>query len=201
MASGDDAGSLHAYPDVGDASAWVLCAWAAGGWRTCPGGQELCPTGEALGRACGSSQGMPTCSCAHSMLSIDSAHSQYLTHFALAGDEHVYEHAFPKTMSWPFRHTSRYRCLSHARAMVRLRCCSTPLAACPTNRSATLRVCPRCTLGVDQTAEHMLLDCPSTAPARASAHFAPLFTPPAAGGPYAHPNADGPPLHPGKLCA
>ena len=108
----------------------------------------------------------------------DSAHSQYLTHFALAGDEHVYEPAFPKTMSWPFRHTSRYRCLSHARAMVRLRCCSTPLAACPTNRSATLRVCPRCTLGVDQTAEHMLLDCPSTAPARASAHFAPLFTPP-----------------------
>ena len=51
----------------------------------------------------------------------------------------------------------------------------TPLAACPSNCSGSSRVCPRC---ADQTAAHMLLDCPSTAPARASAHFAPLFTPP-----------------------
>ena len=100
----------------------------------------------------------------------DGAHTQYLTHFALAGDEHVYEPTFPKTMSWPFTHTSCYCCLSHARAMLRLRSCSTPLAACPTNRTATSRVCPRCALGVDQTAEHMLLDCPSTAPTWGSAH-------------------------------
>ena len=78
-------------------------------------------------------------------------------------------------MPWYLRHTSRFHDLSHAKCLMRVRCCSTNLAACPTNHAAPHPTCMRCPLGEPETAEHVLLDCPHTAPYRASERFTPLF--------------------------
>jgi hypothetical protein len=52
---------------------------------------------------------------------------QYRKHFAMGGDEHEPEPAFPDRMPWYFRHTSRFATLAHARSLMQVRCCSTPL--------------------------------------------------------------------------
>jgi hypothetical protein len=44
-----------------------------------------------------------------------SVRAQYREHFALEGDEHKPEPAFPDRMPWYFRHTSRFATLAHAR--------------------------------------------------------------------------------------
>jgi hypothetical protein len=104
-----------------------------------------------------------------------SARAQYREHFALGGDEQYPELAFPDRMPWCLRHTSRFATLAHARSLMRLRCCSTPLAACPTNYAAASPACPRCGGGEDGSVEHVLLDCPSTHALRADERFSHLF--------------------------
>ena len=104
-----------------------------------------------------------------------SARAQYREHFALEGDEQEPEPAFPNRMPWYFRHTSRFSTLAHARSLMRVRCCSTPLAACPTNYAAASSACPRCGSGADESVEHVLFDCPSTDPLRADERFSHLF--------------------------
>jgi hypothetical protein len=79
-------------------------------------------------------------------------------------------------MPYYFRHTSRFRNHQHARALMRLRCCSPPFAASPTLHYNTPTVCTHCDgRDLDETAEHALLDCPAYADLRAAPRFAPLF--------------------------
>jgi hypothetical protein len=104
-----------------------------------------------------------------------SARAQYREHFAMGGDEHEPEPAFPDRMPWYFRHTSRFAMLAHARSLMQVRCCSTPLAACPTNYAAASPACPRCNGGEEESVEHVLLDCPATHAIRADERFSHLF--------------------------
>jgi hypothetical protein len=104
-----------------------------------------------------------------------SARAQYREHFAMGGDEHEPEPAFPDRMPWYFRHTSRFAMLAHARSLMQVRCCSTPLAACPTNYAAASLACPRCNGGEEESVEHVLLDCPATHAIRADERFSHLF--------------------------
>jgi hypothetical protein len=76
--------------------------------------------------------------------------------------EHEPEPTLPDRMPWYFRHTCRFTTLAHARSLMRVRCCSTPLAACPTNYAAASPSYPRCGGGADELVEHVLLDCHST---------------------------------------
>ena len=99
----------------------------------------------------------------------------YRKHFQLRGDEFPPESAFPSTMPWYFRHTSRFPDLSYPRTLMRVRCGSTSLAGCPSNYSAHDTACPRCTTGAAETARHVFFECPSTAPLRADARYAQLF--------------------------
>jgi hypothetical protein len=95
----------------------------------------------------------------------------------VAGDaDEVPEAGFPSRMPYYFRHTSRFRNQQHARALMRLRCCSRPFAASGTLHYNTPTHCPHCDgLGRDKTAEHALLDCPAYADLRAEPRFVPLF--------------------------
>ena len=89
----------------------------------------------------------------------------------LAGAEPE-ESGFPDSMPCYFRHTARFNSHAHARALMRLRCCSAPCAACATSfrEGTTCRSC-----GVPETPEHVLMDCPAHADLRAKPRFAPLF--------------------------
>ena len=78
-----------------------------------------------------------------------------------------------------FRHTSRFRNHQHARALMRLRCCSPPFAASPTLHMGGDTSCPHCP-STAETAEHALLDCPAYADLRSTARFSPLFANPPA---------------------
>lgn len=64
---------------------------------------------------------------------------------------------------------------ARARALIRLRCCSTPLAACPSNHKHKPRAPARCDAHADETAEHVLVGCPAYEAPRSKARFAPPF--------------------------
>ena len=106
------------------------------------------------------------------------ARAQYLATFAVTDTEREAESGFPSDMPYYFRHTSHFHNTLHARALMRVRCCSTPFAACPTLHTGAAALCPVCTLHTAETTEHALLDCPAYAPLRSDAQFAPLFTAP-----------------------
>jgi hypothetical protein len=102
--------------------------------------------------------------------------AEYEACFAAGDADEVPEAGFPSRMPYYFRHTSRFRNHQHARALMRLRCCSPPFSASPTLHYNTPTHCPHCDgLGRDETAEHALLDCPAYADLRAEPRFAPLF--------------------------
>lgn len=75
--------------------------------------------------------------------------------FAVTADEQAADPGFPPDMPYYFRHTSRLRHPLRTRALMRLRCCSMPFAACPT-----------------------LLDCPAYVALCVDARFAPLLAAP-----------------------
>jgi hypothetical protein len=82
-----------------------------------------------------------------------------------------------------FRHPSSFHAHKHARALMRLRCCSTPFAACPSRQGGGpngFAACAACAGGHPETAEHALLDCPAYADLRSDPHFSPLFATPLA---------------------
>ena len=105
-------------------------------------------------------------------------HAAYAAAFAPLPCDCEAEPGFPASMPYYFRHTARFHNHEHARALMRLRCCSTPFAACPTrhaDRRQAPPVCTKCNAHVEETAEHALLDCPHYAHLRADPRFAPLF--------------------------
>ena len=71
-----------------------------------------------------------------------------------------------------FRHTASFHSHTHVRALMRLRCCSAPFAACATSHCVDTN-CPCC--GMPETPEHVLLDCPAHNDLRSRPRFAPLF--------------------------
>lgn len=90
----------------------------------------------------------------------------------LAEEEEPHCSGFPTSMPCYIRHTARFNSHAHARALMRLRCCSAPCAASATSfRDET--ACPHC--GVPETPEHVLLDCPAHNDLRLQPRFAPLF--------------------------
>ena len=105
----------------------------------------------------------------------------YRDSFALGPKELPKERGFPPQMPTYFRHTSSFRHQDHVRALMRVRCCSTPFAACPTLHTGAPSVCPHCPSRAAESAAHALLDCPAYADLRASSPFSTLFpTPPPA---------------------
>jgi hypothetical protein len=109
------------------------------------------------------------------------ATAEYAAHFAFhaAGrlEERLAEEpGFPWEMPYYFRHTGRFRAHTHARALTRLRCCSTPLKGCPSLHAGGAR-CPHCPQRPPETAHHVLFDCGATAHLRGSPAYAALFTP------------------------
>ena len=88
------------------------------------------------------------------------------------------EPGFPRRMPYYYRHTSLFRAHAHARALMRLRCCSDPFAASPTLHYDASPGCMRCAAAPPETAEHALLDCPSFSRLRAEPRFAALFASP-----------------------
>jgi hypothetical protein len=111
------------------------------------------------------------------------APARYAAHYRLKGDELPEEAGLRPTMPWYFRHTSRHAAFPHAQTMMRVRCSLTHLAGCVGRHTAPAapRACRRCTSGNAQTVEHVLLDCPASAPLRAEPRFTPLFQPPLPG--------------------
>ena len=103
------------------------------------------------------------------------AHTLYETCFAPVPADHVEEPGFPAEMPFYFRHTSLLTNHQHARSLMRLRCCSTPFAACPTLHTRAPTTCTRCAAARPETAEHALLDCPAYADLRTDERFAELF--------------------------
>lgn len=101
------------------------------------------------------------------------ARAAYLSSFADTPTDR--ERGFPPQMPYYFRHTSHFHRHTHAQALMRLRCCSTPFAACPSNHAQGPRACTRCDTQREETAEHVLLDCPAYAALRSKPDFAPLF--------------------------
>ena len=101
----------------------------------------------------------------------------YAAFAPIPADAHP-ERGFPPDMPHYFRHTSQYRAHEHARALMRLRCCSDPFAASPTLHCDASTACVRCPAAPPETAEHALLDCTAYARLRAQARFAPLFASP-----------------------
>jgi hypothetical protein len=102
------------------------------------------------------------------------ARAEYATHFAVPEGQGEAEPGFPPRMPHYFRHTSRFRNHQHARALMRLRCCSPPFAASPTLHYGGDTSCPHCP-STPETSEHALLDCPAYAGLRADPRFSPLF--------------------------
>jgi hypothetical protein len=84
------------------------------------------------------------------------------------------EQRFPEKMPFYFRHTSRFN-REHARALMRVRCCSDPFAASPFLKWSAVPTCPPCPGAVPETAEHVLLDCPAYAHLRANPRHMCLF--------------------------
>ena len=107
----------------------------------------------------------------------DTVAAAYAAFAPTRADAHS-ERGFPSSMAHYYRHTSHYRSHEHARALMRLRCCSDPFAASPTLHYGTPTACRRCPATPPETAEHALLDCPAYSHLRAQACFAPLFAAP-----------------------
>ncbi|KAI8475601.1 MAG: hypothetical protein J3K34DRAFT_403809 [Monoraphidium minutum] len=59
------------------------------------------------------------------------ARAEYAAHFAVPNGQGDAEPGFPSGMPQYFRHTSRFRNHQHARALMRLRCCSPPVCCLP----------------------------------------------------------------------
>ena len=111
---------------------------------------------------------------------IGGATAEYVACFAPAPGDLAEEPGFPPEMPFYFRHTSRFNSHLHARALMRLRCCSTPFAACPTLHTGADPRCRHCAAAAGpESAEHALLDCPAYAGLRSDPRFAPLFAGPA----------------------
>lgn len=111
---------------------------------------------------------------------------QYVAFAALRETVHWEEDGFPKNMPLYVRHTARFANLEHARALMQLRCGSTPLATSAANREAT-PFCQYCPPGPDappnlEDPAHFLLHCPAYASIRSSARYAQLFAQPAHSG-------------------
>ena len=100
------------------------------------------------------------------------AMAEYLAAFAPLEGAEPEESGFPRDMPYYFRHTARFKSLAHARALMRLRCCSAPFRACFTSFREEI-ACPRC--AVPETPEHVLLDCPAHDDLRSAPRFARLF--------------------------
>ena len=98
--------------------------------------------------------------------------AEYLAAFAPLEGAEPEESGFPRDMPYYFRHTARFKSLAHARALMRLRCCSAPFRACFTSFREEI-ACPRC--AVPETPEHVLLDCPAHDDLRSAPRFARLF--------------------------
>ena len=90
----------------------------------------------------------------------EGAHSTYASCFKVGPAEREVEEGFPPEMPYYFRHTSRFNDHKHARSLMRLRCCSTPFAACPTLHTGVPVECKRCPAAPPETAEHALLGFP-----------------------------------------
>lgn len=99
--------------------------------------------------------------------------AEYLAAFALHAEPAAPEgEEGPERLPCYFRHTASFHSHTHVRALMRLRCCSAPFAACATSYRDDIN-CPHC--GVPETAAHVLLDCPAHNDLRARPRFAPLF--------------------------
>lgn len=106
---------------------------------------------------------------------------EYMQCYAIRPDDQVEEDGFPADMPYYFKHTSRFNTHAHARTLMRVRCVSYPLAACPTSFTSDKR-CTHChnsgaAPAPQETIEHVVFDCPGYAGIRDSARFAPLFQP------------------------
>jgi hypothetical protein len=93
-------------------------------------------------------------------------YTEYAAHFAFqaAGrlEERLAEEpGFPGGMSYYFRHTSRFRAHTHARVLMRLRCCSTPLRGCPSLHAGEVP-CSHCPQRQHETAHHVLFHSDAT---------------------------------------
>ena len=95
--------------------------------------------------------------------------------------EHEYAQSFQRTDgSLPpyFSDTARYRRRDCARALMRLRCCSAPFAACATTRRMHPDKPTRCTccqMRKPETAHHIFYECPAFASCRDDDRYRPLF--------------------------
>ena len=105
------------------------------------------------------------------------AAAEYAAAFEARPGEWEPEKGFPEDMPYYFKHTARFHNHQHARALMRLRCCSAPFAACATAYKSDTR-CTRCTTGAHETPEHVLFHCTHTADLRALPRFADLFPSP-----------------------
>lgn len=104
----------------------------------------------------------------------------YESSYALLPSNHFQENGFPDDMPYYFRHTSRFYNHQHARALMRVRCVSTPFAACPSSfeRDRSCRHCSQtggAELPPDESMEHLVFDCPDHDTVRAEPRFARLF--------------------------
>jgi hypothetical protein len=98
------------------------------------------------------------------------ATAEYAAHFAFQAGGRLEERlaeepGFPGEMPYYFRHTSRFRAHTHARALMRLRCCSTPLRGCPSLHAG------------EAPCSHYPQRQRETAHLRGSPAYAALFTP------------------------
>lgn len=104
----------------------------------------------------------------------------YTSSYALLPSNHFQENGFPDDMPYYFRHTARFYNHQHARALMRVRCVSTPFAACPSSfeHDRSCRQCGRMDGTMpppDEAIEHIIFDCPGYAAMRSDPRFACLF--------------------------
>ena len=113
--------------------------------------------------------------------------AEYAAGPALRAADHEQEDGFPPEMPFYIRHTSLFN-PEHARALMRVRCCSSANSACSTTTAlAGPPLCPHCipaSRRLEPGAEvphedlqHMLLRCPRHQQLRETPTYARLFTP------------------------
>ena len=103
----------------------------------------------------------------------------YVHSFAQQPDQQVEEAGFPPAMPYYFRHTARFNNHNHARALMCVRCVSTPFAACPSSFKPD-KACVYCRINrahptPAETVEHVVFDCPGYASLRSDVMFSSLF--------------------------
>jgi hypothetical protein len=166
--------------DGGAAGAPLLSFVARLRERMQPGGAGLAGYRERLGREPLEAWDAALASRVETARLRGGATAAYVDTFAIPPGVGEAEPGFLPHMPYYFRHPSSFHAHEHARALMRLRCCSTPFAACPSRHGGGPNTCMACTAGPPETAEHALLDCPAYAGLRSDPRFSPLFAAPPA---------------------